>query len=139
MNHLSYKSGRPLKSKVLYSSIQKIQSGWPILNIFCWHQHFLCKKWENDVTWRHVTSSCRIFTKISENVSLVDIMLWYKYEVICIILTEVMRNWVFSAFNMKYIRIYRKILTTPNKKPISSLLYMKITPKFHRMCKIAYN
>ena len=66
-------------------------------------QQFFAKKWENDVTWRKMTSSCRIFTKTSGNVCLLDIMLWCKYEVICAIVTQVMNIFVFSASIWKYI------------------------------------
>ena len=89
------KTVKRFKSK-LYSE-NGFRSGWPILTHFCWRQHLLVKKSENDVTWRNVTSSCRIFTKSSENVPLVDIILWWKNELICIILTEVVSILVFSA------------------------------------------
>ena len=63
-----------------------------IVDIFCLRQHFFDPffrfwppKWQNDVTWRHVTSTCRIFTKLSENVSRIDMKLWSKYQVVCII------------------------------------------------------
>ena len=46
---------------------------------------FLGVKAENDVIWRHVTSSCRILTKLTEIISLNDILLVSKYEVICVI------------------------------------------------------
>ena len=35
--------------------------------------------------YRKMTSSCSIVTKTSGNVSLHDIMLWFKYEVVLII------------------------------------------------------
>ena len=46
---------------------------------------FLGVKAENDVIWRHVTSSCRILTKLTEIISLNNILLVSKYEVIWII------------------------------------------------------
>ena len=51
----------------------------------------------NKITWRKVTSSCWIFMKTSGNVSLLDIVLCSKYEVICIVFIAVMGNFVFSG------------------------------------------
>ena len=75
----------------------------PIAPIYWWRHHFFSKNCKNDVTSRKMTSSCGIFTKISKNVSFHDIMLWWKYEVICPILTKVMSNFVFSTLIWKCI------------------------------------
>ena len=53
---------------------------WRHMTSFSKWRHFL-----NDVMWRNMTSSRRIFTKISGNVSLIDIKVWWKFEVICTI------------------------------------------------------
>ena len=50
----------------------------------------LRRKSVNDVIWRHVTSRRRIFTKLSQNVSLLHILLVSKFKVICICLAKVM-------------------------------------------------
>ena len=55
------------------------------LAIFWWRHQFLGIKPENDDMWRHVTSSCWIFTKLAEIVSFDDILFVSKYEVISII------------------------------------------------------
>ena len=88
-----------IKSKLLYNikwhkrfSVQFLLLPWH--HYFCWRQHF-CKwrhKYRNYITCCKMTSLCRIFIKRSENVSLINIVLWCKYEVICIIQTEVMNN-----------------------------------------------
>ena len=53
-----------------------------------WWRHFTSRDFiflHFYVTWRKMTSSWRIFTKISEYVSFVNMKSWCKYEVICII------------------------------------------------------
>ena len=65
------------------------------------------------MTSRHVTSHRRIFTKISENVSLISIMFVSKDEIICIIQTKIMSNNVFSGLIWKSIgKLY-----LPSTKP----------------------
>ena len=59
--------------------------GYKMQSIFWWCHKFLGVKSENDVMWRHVTSSRQIFTKLSQSVSLDDIFVVSKYEVISII------------------------------------------------------
>ena len=59
--------------------------GYKMQSIFWWRHNFLGVKSENDVMWRHVTSSRHIFTKLSQIVSLDDIFVVSKYEVISII------------------------------------------------------
>ena len=68
----------------------------------------------NDVMWRHVTSPGQIFTKISENVPFIYILLMTKYEVNWIISLKVMNNNVFFSSNME---IYRKMLFLPQNQP----------------------
>ena len=84
-NHLSYKGGWPLVGSAWGSSSLKSMFGGPISPHFCLHQHCLCKKGGNDVTWRKMTSSWQILTKLVESVSLIDINVWSIYEVIWII------------------------------------------------------
>ena len=52
---------------------------------------------------RHVTSRCRIFTKSSENIYYINILFVSKFEVICIIKTEVVANYVFLGSIWEYI------------------------------------
>ena len=48
-------------------------------------------------------SQCWIFTKLQGNVLLLDIMLWCKVEVICMIQINIMGIFVFSEFVWKCI------------------------------------
>ena len=57
--------------------------GYKMQSIFWWRHKFLGVKSENDVMWRHVTSSRH--TNLSQIVSLDDIFVVSKYEVISII------------------------------------------------------
>ena len=53
-----------------------------------WWRHFTSRDFiflHFYVTWRKMTLSCRIFTKISGYVPFINIKLWCKYEVIRII------------------------------------------------------
>ena len=59
--------------------------GCKMPSIFWWRHKFLGVKSENDVMWRHVTSSRQIVTKLLQIVSLDDIFVVSKYEVISII------------------------------------------------------
>ena len=95
-NHLSYKGGWPLVGSAWGSSSLKSMFGGPISPHFCLHQHCLCKKGGNNVTWRKMTSSWQILTKLVESVSLIDINVWSIYEVIWIIKTGVLINFVFK-------------------------------------------
>ena len=81
LNRLSEKGGWPLVGMVLYGAIRNIRTDPSIVPIFCWRQHFLGKKCKNDVTLRHVTSSCWIFIKMLKSIVLPNIKLWCKYEV----------------------------------------------------------
>ena len=58
-----------------------------------------------------MTSSCRIFTKTSGNVSLHVLVLWCKYEVICTIWRQVMDNFVFPGLLWTCIGNFRLSLT----------------------------
>ena len=59
--------------------------GYKMQPIFWWRHKFLSVKSENDVMWRHVTSSRQIVTKLLQIVSLDDIFVVFKYEAISII------------------------------------------------------
>ena len=59
--------------------------GYKMQSIFWWRHRFLGVKPENDVMWRHVTSSSQIFIKLLHIVFLDDIYDVSKYEVISII------------------------------------------------------
>ena len=63
-----------------------IMYGVRFADVSTFSSHFIMTKiWGNDVMCRKMTSSYRIFTKISGYVPFINIKLWYKYEVICII------------------------------------------------------
>jgi len=48
-------------------------------------------------------SQCRILTKLSGSVPHVDIMLWCKFEVICMSEIKIIATFVFCGFVLKYI------------------------------------
>ena len=80
-----------------------------------------------------MTSSYRIYTKMSEYVVFIHIQFCCEYEVICIIWTKVTSINVIFNFNMER---YRKIVSTPGKSPITFVVGMMGTPNFHKMRKI---
>ena len=59
--------------------------GYKMQSIFWWRHKFLGVKSENDVMWRHMTSSRQIVTKLSQMIFLDDIFIVSKYEAISII------------------------------------------------------
>ena len=86
--------------------------------------------------WRHVTSRRRIFTKLSGNVSLINIMFVSKYEVISIIPTEIMNNNVILGLIWKRIG---KFYLLPHKKPITFILRTQMIPNIHKKCKTKFD
>ena len=71
---------------------------WSFGNDWTWWRHrdvtFLQQTFENDVIWRHVTSWHHHHIKLGRNVSLIDISLLSKYEVIWSIIDKVMAIYV---------------------------------------------
>ena len=102
-NRLSQKDGWPLDGKLRGSRVQKMRYDGPSMVNVCWSQHFLRKKWENDVTRHKMTSPCRIFTKLAGFISLTNTKLWCKYEVISVFQTKIMNIFLFPALIWKYI------------------------------------
>ena len=83
-----------------------------------------------------MTSQGPIFSKLSENVLFIHILYLCKFEVIYIIQTEVMGNYVFSALLWECIGNHTGI---PNSTSIISVLWVVWSINLHRTCKIDKN
>ena len=84
---------------------------------FCWHQHFYAKMTSRDVTWRH-----HIGLSLKHQKMFLFIQLSYGANMKSFASSKrKLCATTYFHFNMG---IYRKILPTPDKKPISSLLDM---------------
>ena len=57
---------------------------------------------EKNVIWRHLTSTCQIFKKISESVYVYDILILSKYQVYVIIFDKVMVILIISLVSHNY-------------------------------------
>ena len=135
LNHLSDKSGWPLVEKVLQNWIRINKTRYPIMHYFLLTSAHFFRKLQNYVMWRHVTSWCRIVTKISENVLHNDTKVWSKFQVSSTIQTWIRDESVF----LPYIEKYRKIRPTFNKNLITFLLVVIWTQFFLIMCKTKLN
>ena len=130
MSYKWQKSGWPLVWKLLRNCIRKNIFDSPTYARFCWRQHF-CQHFypffykiaTYDVTWRHVTSSCQIFTKLAGNVSYLDILPVSKYEVIYMSQTKIMSIYACQHLIWGYIG---NLLPTPNLTPKKIFLDMQM-------------
>ena len=76
----------------------------PICYHFWWRQHYFGHfELKKILQIRHMTSSYRIFNKLSKNVLLLPILLVSKFKIICIHIWH-FSHLLFSRFNMGHLR-----------------------------------